>query len=38
VLRFESEIALVQERYGLAAALLDLRLAIGVDPLGREVS
>jgi outer membrane protein TolC len=38
VLRYESEIALAQQRYGLAAALLDLRLAIGVDPLGREVS
>jgi outer membrane protein TolC len=38
VLRYESEIALAQERYGLAAALFELRLAMGVDPLGREVS
>jgi outer membrane protein TolC len=38
VLRYESEIALAQQRYGLAAALLDLRLALGVDPLGRKVS
>ena len=38
VLRFESEINLARERYGLAGALLDLRLALGVDPLGREVT
>jgi outer membrane protein len=38
VVRFQSEIALVQERYRLALALLDLRLSLGVDPLGREVS
>ncbi len=38
VLRFESEINLARERYGLAEALLDLRLALGVDPLGHEVS
>ncbi|MFZ5468319.1 MAG: TolC family protein [Myxococcota bacterium] len=34
---FEAEVALARERYGMALAYLNLRAAIGVDPLGREV-
>jgi outer membrane protein TolC len=34
---FEAEVALARERYGMAVALLALRVALGVDPLGREV-
>jgi outer membrane protein TolC len=33
---FEAEVTLVRERYGLAMAFLDLRAALGLDPLGRE--
>ncbi len=34
---FEAEVALTRERYGMLLAFLDLRAALGVDPLGREV-
>lgn len=33
---FEAEVALARERYGLALAQLDLRAALGLDPLGKE--
>jgi len=33
---FEAEVALVQERYGLAIAYLNLEAALGLDPLGKE--
>jgi outer membrane protein TolC len=33
---FDAEVALAQESYGLGVALLDLRAALGLDPLGRE--
>ena len=36
--RFEAEVELARGQYGLALSLLDLRAAIGVDPLGREVT
>lgn len=32
---FDAEVALARERYGLGIALLDLRAALGVDPLER---
>ncbi|HTE53723.1 MAG TPA: TolC family protein [Kofleriaceae bacterium] len=32
---FDAEVALARERYGLGLALLDLRAALGVDPLER---
>ncbi len=33
---FDAEVALAREGYGLGVALLDLRAALGLDPLGRE--
>jgi len=33
---FEAEVALVQERYGLAIAYLNLEAALGLDPFGKE--
>jgi outer membrane protein TolC len=33
---FEAEVALASERFGLGLAYLDLRAALGLDPLGRE--
>lgn len=33
---FEAQVALARERYGLALALLDVRAAAGLDPLGKE--
>ena len=33
---FDAEVALARESYGLGVALLDLRAALGLDPLGRE--
>ena len=33
---FEAEVSLAQARYGLGLALLDLRAALGLDPLGKE--
>jgi outer membrane protein TolC len=33
---FEAEVALVQERYGLAIAFLNLEAALGLDPFGKE--
>jgi outer membrane protein TolC len=33
---FEAEVALAAERFGLGLAFLDLRAAVGLDPLGRE--
>jgi outer membrane protein len=33
---FEAEVALVQERYGLAIAYLNLEAALGFDPFGKE--
>lgn len=36
--RFEADVELAREQYGLAISLLDLRAAMGVDPLGREVT
>ena len=33
---FEAEVALVQERYGLGVAFLNLEAAIGLDPFGKE--
>jgi outer membrane protein TolC len=35
--RFEAEVALARERYGLALSLLGVRSATGLDPLGQEV-
>ena len=35
--QFEAEVALAQEEYALAVALLGVRAAVGVDPLGRAV-
>jgi outer membrane protein TolC len=35
---FEAEVALTRQRYARAIAWLDLRAALGLDPLGREVS
>jgi len=33
---FEAEVAVAQARYTLGVALLDLRAALGLDPLGKE--
>jgi outer membrane protein TolC len=33
---FEAEVTLVQERYGLAIAYLNLEAALGLDPFGKE--
>jgi len=33
---FEAEVALVQERYGLGVAFLNLEAAVGLDPFGKE--
>jgi len=33
---FEAEVTLVQERYGLAIAFLNLEAALGLDPFGKE--
>jgi outer membrane protein TolC len=33
---FESEVALVQARYGLGIAYLNLEAALGLDPFGKE--
>ena len=33
---FEAEVALVRGRYGLAIAYLNVRAALGLDPLGKE--
>ncbi len=33
---FEAEVALVQQRYGLGVAFLDLEAALGLDPFGKE--
>jgi outer membrane protein TolC len=33
---FEAEVAMAQARYALGVALLDLRAAVGLDPLGKE--
>ncbi len=33
---FEAEVALARARYSLGVALLDLRAAVGLDPLGKE--
>lgn len=35
---FEAEVALARARYGLGLSLLDLRAALGLDPMGNEVS
>ncbi len=35
---FEAEVSLARERYARALAWLDLRAALGLDPLGREVA
>lgn len=35
---FEAEVTLVQERYGLAIAYLNLEAALGLDPFGKEPS
>lgn len=35
---FEADVALARERYGLAISFLDYRAAVGVDPLGSEVT
>jgi outer membrane protein TolC len=35
---FEAEVALVQERYGLGVAFLNLEAALGLDPFGKEPS
>ena len=32
---YEAEVEFVRERYGLAMAFLNLRLALGLDPFGR---
>ena len=36
--RFDAQVALVREQYALVLAYLDLRSALGLDPLGREPS
>jgi outer membrane protein TolC len=33
---FEAEVALVQQRYGLGVAFLNLEAALGLDPFGKE--
>jgi outer membrane protein TolC len=35
---FEAEVALAQARYGVGLSLLNLRAALGLDPLGDEVN
>lgn len=35
---FEAEVLLAREQYGLALAFLELRSALGIDALGREVT
>jgi outer membrane protein TolC len=35
--QFESEVALARARYALGSALLELRAAVGLDPLGKEL-
>jgi outer membrane protein TolC len=34
--RFEAEVALANQRYAVGVALLDLRAAVGLDPLGKD--
>ncbi len=34
---FEAEVAHTQAKYGVAVALIDLRTALGLDPLGRKL-
>jgi outer membrane protein TolC len=34
--RFEAEVALARQRYAVGVALLDLRAAVGLDPLGKD--
>jgi outer membrane protein TolC len=34
--RFDAQVTLARERYGVLLAYLDLRAALGLDPLGRE--
>jgi outer membrane protein TolC len=36
VRQFEAEVALARARYALGTALLELRAAVGLDPLGKE--
>ncbi|AKJ04121.1 TolC family protein [Archangium gephyra] len=36
VRQFEAEVALARARYALGSALLELRSAVGLDPLGKE--
>ncbi|WP_245919225.1 TolC family protein [Melittangium boletus] len=36
VRQYEAEVALAQARYSLGSALLELRAAVGLDPLGKE--
>ncbi|KFA93721.1 TolC family protein [Archangium violaceum] len=36
VRQFEAEVALARARYALGSALLELRIAVGLDPLGKE--
>ena len=36
VRQFEAEVALARARYALGSALLELRAAVGLDPLGKE--
>ena len=36
VRQFEAEVSLAQARYALGSALLELRSAVGLDPLGKE--
>ena len=38
VRQFEASAILVQKRYAVVLALLDVRAALGLDPLGREVT
>jgi outer membrane protein TolC len=35
--QFEAEVALARARYALGSALLELRAAVGLDPLGKEL-
>jgi outer membrane protein TolC len=35
---FEAEVALAREQYALASAYLGVRAAVGLDPLGKELS
>jgi outer membrane protein TolC len=36
VRQFEAEVGLARARYALGSALLELRAAVGLDPLGKE--